>query len=113
MKPLTDLFKSLSDPTRLKILFILSQSSHCVCELTALLKEPQSKISKHLSKLRDLGFIQSERNGQFIYYSLHNDHALLESFIRALLNHASQFPELNGLTTQSINITCQSKDARL
>ena len=51
------LFKALSDPTRVRVLLLLSQKKLCVCQLQKILKLPQSKLSKHLGKLRDLNLV--------------------------------------------------------
>jgi len=70
MKNLLDIFKTLSDETRLRLVILLYRQDHCVCELSEILDLPQPKISKHLTKLRDLGLVKTRREAQFIYYSL-------------------------------------------
>lgn len=73
------LFKALSDKTRLRILILLINQQYCVCELTEILMLPQTKISKHLAKLRDWGLVDTDRDSQFIYYRLkENDPFLIE-----------------------------------
>jgi ArsR family transcriptional regulator len=62
--------KALSDPTRLKILYLLSDGELCVCEIICALDKPQSSISHHLNILKNLGFIQGRKEGVWIYYSL-------------------------------------------
>jgi ArsR family transcriptional regulator len=78
MDKLTNLFKVLSDETRLRILVLLYNRELCVCQIQGILKESQPKISKHLGKLRDLGFVKDERKEQFIYYSLIENKMLYE-----------------------------------
>ena len=51
------LFKAFSDETRLRILNLLAQREHCVCEFQKILKVPQPTISRHLAYLRRSGFI--------------------------------------------------------
>jgi ArsR family transcriptional regulator len=63
-------FKSLSDPTRLKILYLLSNGELCVCEIICALDKPQSSISHHLTILKKSGFIKGRKEGVWIYYSL-------------------------------------------
>lgn len=65
-------FKALSDPTRLEILYLLSNGELCVCRITPALEKPQSSVSRHLSVLKNLGFIKSRREGTKVYYKLTN-----------------------------------------
>jgi ArsR family transcriptional regulator, arsenate/arsenite/antimonite-responsive transcriptional repressor len=76
MDKLTDFFKMLSDETRLRILVLLYHKKLCVCQMCGILEESQPKISKHLSKMRDMGFVKDERAEQFIYYSLNFDNEM-------------------------------------
>jgi DNA-binding transcriptional ArsR family regulator len=62
--------KALSDATRLKILYLLSDGELCVCEIIYALNKPQSSISHHLNILKNLGFIKSRKEGVWIHYSL-------------------------------------------
>jgi len=64
-------FKALADDFRLAaLLLIRHQQQLCVCELTAAFNAPQPKVSRHLGMLRDVGFLDTERRGQWVYYSL-------------------------------------------
>lgn len=64
-------FKTLSDPTRLRVLVLLAQEGElCVCELTHALDEIQPKISRHLALLREAEVVLDRRQGQWIYYRL-------------------------------------------
>lgn len=62
--------KALSDATRLKILYLLSDGELCVCEIIYALDKPQSSISHHLNILKNLGFIKGRKEGVWIHYSL-------------------------------------------
>ncbi|MFB6327238.1 transcriptional regulator [Pantoea deleyi] len=65
------LFKNLSDETRLNLVLLLREKGElCVCELTSMLKESQPKISRHLALLRDTGLLIDRRDGKWIYYRL-------------------------------------------
>lgn len=78
MDKLTNFFKILSDETRFRIVSLLFQKELCVCEICGVLELSQPKVSKHLAKLRDMGFVKDERKEQFIFYSLKvNDEILL------------------------------------
>jgi len=64
----TRLFKSLSDPNRLRILKMLQVKPLCVCEITDVLQLATSTVSKHLSILRETGFIIEEKDGKWVNY---------------------------------------------
>ena len=66
----TRLFKALSDPNRLRILKMLKSKSLCVCEITEVLNLATSTVSKHLSILRDSGFIIEEKEGKWVNYMI-------------------------------------------
>lgn len=67
----TELFKCLSDETRLfSTLLIHHEKELCVCELMSALELSQPKISRHLSQLKNTGVLTSERRGQWVFYSL-------------------------------------------
>jgi DNA-binding transcriptional ArsR family regulator len=58
------------DSTRILILYALNERPHNVTELTHKLDAPQSKISRHLKVLRDLGLVRTTRQGVTITYEL-------------------------------------------
>jgi len=65
------IFKSLSEPVRLRILNLLYNSDEiCVCDIVSILKTPQSVISRHLSYLKKSQLILSRREGNWQYYTL-------------------------------------------
>ena len=64
------LFKAFADETRLRLLNLLAQRDHCVCEFQSILRVPQPKISRHLAYLRRSGLVQETRHGKMIMYSL-------------------------------------------
>ena len=76
LEELSGIFKALSDPTRLKIIYILSKSSLCVCDIAGVLDMSQSAISHQLRILRDLNLVKYIRQGKLIIYSLDDDHVL-------------------------------------
>ncbi|GIZ10660.1 transcriptional regulator [Pseudomonas sp. NCCP-436] len=71
MSPI-EVFKCLSDETRARIVFLVTQEQElCVCELTSALEAAQPKISRHLAMLRSGGLLEDRRKGQWVYYRLH------------------------------------------
>ena len=70
----TQLFRALSDLTRLRTLSLLvSQGELCVCELTQALGLPQPKVSHHLAALRRAGLVSDRKEGLWIYYRIASD----------------------------------------
>ncbi|MEM1995048.1 MAG: metalloregulator ArsR/SmtB family transcription factor [Nitrososphaerales archaeon] len=63
-------FKTLSDPTRLKIIKIIAQREMCVCEIMAALNLTQPNASHHLNMLEREGIAKKRREGKWILYSL-------------------------------------------
>ncbi len=70
MEALSDSFRALGDPTRLRILRLVSQAPLNVSELVSLVGVSQSAVSHHLSKLRGLELIREDRQAGFTFYSL-------------------------------------------
>ena len=66
------LCKSMGYPIRLEILHNLRGGLKCVNELSELLGQPQSTISRHLSILRSAGIVQADHQRQYIYYRVTN-----------------------------------------
>jgi ArsR family transcriptional regulator len=62
--------KAMAQPTRLKILYFLRDEEKCQCEIIPKMKEDQSNISRHLTHMRDLGILESRREGVSIYYKI-------------------------------------------
>jgi DNA-binding transcriptional ArsR family regulator len=80
LNQLADLFKLFGDGTRLGILWALSESEMCVCDICALLRMKQPAVSHQLKNLKQARIVKNRRDGKVIYYSLDDDH------IRKLLN---------------------------
>lgn len=71
LDPIT-FYKCLAEETRLhSLMLILLEEELCVCELMAALDQSQPKISRHLAQLRQAGILNDRRQGQWVYYSLH------------------------------------------
>jgi ArsR family transcriptional regulator, arsenate/arsenite/antimonite-responsive transcriptional repressor len=66
----TDIFRALSDPTRLRIVHLLRAGELCVGDLVSVLGVPQPTASRHLAQLRKLGLITSRKNSYWTFYAL-------------------------------------------
>lgn len=101
MRELADWLKALSDPTRLRILYLLaSHGELCVCDLHEALSISQSKASRHLARLRHAGLVHDRRVGPWMHYLLADDllperDALLRELLDALVREA-EAPRLDA-----------------
>ncbi len=76
-------FKVLADPTRLRLMVLLSiQGETCVCRLAEALNAPDFKISRHLGIMRSAGLVKARREGTWIYYKLSNTRNRLEECLQ-------------------------------
>ncbi|ACL19281.1 transcriptional regulator, ArsR family [Desulfitobacterium hafniense DCB-2] len=113
---LTNIFKILSDETRLRVLILLYQEELCVCELSGVLDLPQPKISKSLSKLRDTNLVSDMRKEKFVFYSLKKENQTLINILRSILRDLESYPQLitdqNRLEDKEIylNACCNLKE---
>ncbi len=62
--------KAMAHPTRLFIVDVLSEGERCVRDLTEMVGDDMSTVSKHLSVLRSAGILDDEKRGSEVYYSL-------------------------------------------
>jgi len=69
-----ELFKALSDPTRLKIVNALLLAEICVCDVAALLGMSQPAVSHHLKVLRAARLVRTRREGKTVFYTLDDEH---------------------------------------
>lgn len=70
MREIQQTFKALSDTNRIRILKMLQVKPLCVCEITDILNLATSTVSKHLSILKEAGFIIDEKDGKWVNYRL-------------------------------------------
>lgn len=91
------ILKLLSDKTRLTIMKLIDNQACCVCEFVEIFQMSQPSISQHLRKLRDLGLVEEERKGQWIFYSVNKDHEhypFIQQILDQLPNQEYKIKEL-------------------
>ena len=71
---LAELFKAFGDSTRMRILYALSESELCVCDLAEVLNMTQSAVSHQLKILKTARLVKGVRDGKQVIYSLDDDH---------------------------------------
>ncbi|MBO4311156.1 MAG: winged helix-turn-helix transcriptional regulator [Lachnospiraceae bacterium] len=63
-----DIFQQLSDPTRIRIFWLLCHYEECVINISAILEMSSPAVSHHLRPLKNSGLIVSRREGKEVYY---------------------------------------------
>ena len=95
MEQLIQLFRALSEEARLRIVMLLTNGELCVCDLMAVLEEPQSKISRHLAYLTHSGLTKGKRVGVWMHYSLKEPlDEVYQAEVEFLKKQLSHFPQL-------------------
>ncbi|CBH20890.1 conserved protein of unknown function [Acetoanaerobium sticklandii] len=94
MNQLINLFKLLSDESRLRIIMMLYHQELCVCQLTGILELSQPTISKNLSKLRDLNLVKDTRKEKFVFYSLNLDNKVFIKLLDDIAENIELYPQL-------------------
>jgi len=86
MKDEAELFKTLGEPTRLRLVSLLAiEGEICVCQMAESLDEPDFKISRHLAVLRSAGVVETRREGTWMYYSLAKPKGRLSECLQSCL----------------------------
>lgn len=80
---LADLFRALSDPTRVKIIYALLHRELCVHDISTALDMGQSAVSHQLRYLRNLRIVKRRKAGKTVFYSLDDDH-IEQIFVQTL-----------------------------
>lgn len=81
----SELFKMLGDPGRLRIVCALMGTQMCVAHLAQMVEMEQSALSHQLKNLRQTGIVKSERNGKQVFYSLDDEHIF--NIIKQAIDH--------------------------
>lgn len=84
--------KALSDPTRLRIIEILSCGELCACDILESFQITQPTLSYHMKSLTDSGLVMSEKRGSWMYYRLDVESIeILATFIRDISRGVDSF----------------------
>ena len=85
---MADLFGTLADPHRLRLLSALTKQELCVCDLAASVKMSESAVSHQLRILRTMRLVKYRREGRNVYYSLKDNH--VTNIYREVVNHIDE-----------------------
>ncbi|NOY64119.1 MAG: winged helix-turn-helix transcriptional regulator [Nitrospirae bacterium] len=70
MKKIAELFKTLSDVNRLRLLMVLDRKELCVCQLMGIVGLSQPLVSRNLSILARMGFLEERKEGKLKFYRI-------------------------------------------
>jgi DNA-binding transcriptional ArsR family regulator len=99
---LADTFSALADPTRVRILDVLSHGELCVCDLAAVLGVSQSAVSHQLRLLRNIRLVRPRREGRIVFYSLDDQHII--SIFRQTLQHVQEDAGARGRSIRGAKV---------
>ncbi len=85
---LTELFRVFGDSTRVRILYALSASELCVCDIAALLGLTQSAVSHQLRALKNVRLVKPRREGKTVFYALADRH--VQTILAQGLDHVQE-----------------------
>ncbi len=75
---ITELFRLIGEPTRVRLLYALVEAGEmCVCDLAAVVDAPETSVSHALRLMRMAGIVRTRRDGRMIFYSLTDAHVRL------------------------------------
>ncbi|WP_078551235.1 ArsR/SmtB family transcription factor [Bacillus alkalicellulosilyticus] len=98
--------KLLGDKTRLTMIAILAEDECCVCEFVELFQMSQPSVSQHLRKLRDIGLVEEERRGQWIFYRINRTHEAFHLVANVLEHIPNHKEKLDMLEKKGLRVCC-------
>lgn len=104
-------FKALGEPTRLKIIKMLSIQGMCVCELSEVLDMLQPRVSQHLKILKDAELVMENKEGYFVCYTLNKEelNRLWNDFTLFLEADVTSLPGYEKESSKLSNLSCNEK----
>ncbi len=83
------IFKALSDATRMKIIYALTQEDElCVCDVAAIIGISTATASHHLRLLRTMGIAKNRKQGKLVYYSVKDHH--ITDLVKIAIEHHNE-----------------------
>ena len=93
IEDMSNFFKILGEPTRIKILNTLDNNEMCVCDIANVLNMTKSTISHQLNILRINNIVRNKKNGKEVYYTLDDEH--VKEVFEIALSHIGHKGETN------------------
>lgn len=104
VEKLINFLKLLSDETRLRIMVLLYHQELCVCELCGVMDISQPNVSKHLAKMRDMGFVKDEKREQYVFYSLNIEDEIFKNILNNIVANIEDYQILKSDMEKSKDI---------
>jgi ArsR family transcriptional regulator len=102
------LFKTLADPTRLRLLNLLAHGETCVCELADTLRVVQPKVSRHLARLKRARLVDARRSGKWTHYRwAQQGHPLVQHVLEGLCQWMAKDEAMNGERRRRRKVCCR------
>jgi ArsR family transcriptional regulator len=90
---MSDFFKLLADPNRLRIALLLDDGELFVCQLMGILGISQPLVSRNLNQLQRAGLVHSLRRGKLVFYTLRHDLPPMQQAVLDALKREAQTDE--------------------
>jgi ArsR family transcriptional regulator, arsenate/arsenite/antimonite-responsive transcriptional repressor len=100
MRDLSKILKVLSDESRLRALNLVQQRECCVCEVMQVMEISQSKASRILSALYDVGILKLRREGRWAHYSVATDN--MPEYLKALLEGIKEYLNTDQVSVKDL-----------
>lgn len=89
--------QALSDENRLRIVnLLLARTELCVCDIQSVLRMTQTKVSRHLTILKNAGFVTARRDGRWMHYALRRDSPVTASLCELCTPVFGTLPQLTS-----------------
>ncbi|MBQ6368103.1 MAG: winged helix-turn-helix transcriptional regulator [Erysipelotrichaceae bacterium] len=88
IEDLSNFYKVMGDPTRLRLLMTLATGELSVSDLCNVISMNRSAVSHQLRELRNAKLVKARKTGKTVYYSLDDDHVL--SVLNVALEHVKE-----------------------
>ena len=108
MEDKIQIFKALSDETRLKILIILSKKKICAKGIANHLDISEAAVSQHIKILKESGIIKGEKVGYYVHYNIENQCLKQASdFIKSLVDKDLDYGNLGVHLPNKCRVLCR------
>lgn len=110
MKEMLDIFKALSDETRLRIMKLLEGGELCVCDIVSAFDMVQPRISFHLRSLKKAGLVKDRKQGKWMHYSIDDSDIFKRLLILSILERVPK--ETVKQDRERLSVSCKNKSEK-
>jgi len=107
-----NILKALSDPSRFKLLKVLSETELCVCEIEEVMEMKQTTVSQQLRRLKEAELVIERKDGWWSYYSINKEN--LEKFLNSFRDFFNmELKDLKEFNSYYSNLSSLSENERI